>query len=360
MNTKRFYLTRALLVTAALATLATRVKADPLPGRDKLKFDQQPMLATNILDYNGTVQTYYGHDELSTAYGFPNAIGTTTTYDGRFMADDFADNFSTPVLHVKWWGSYLGNFINPKAPVNKFLISFESDQPSTSVPPTFSTPGQPLLNQVLNRASGPLTPGSGTFTEKLVQPATPGSDAVYEYNGELDINNAFPEAAGKVYWLKIAAMVDVPPGIQFPVANPPAAVTKWGWHNRDYTIQDALASPVPIPGETQVGVIGGNNTPVYHFQDDAVTGDVHVDVSPPLGTALNPFIHQAGYLPTFYVDGLDGPGSSAAPGISHFSKDLAFQLFTQVPEPSTCLLLLSGGIGLGMLRRRFRRPAMSA
>lgn len=361
MNAQYIRLAAMTSLLASLLILATQTQADPLPGRDLLKFDQQPMLATKIPDPNGTVQTYFGHDELSTVYGFPSTAGANiTTYDGRFMADDFADNFNTPVLHVKWWGSYLGNVNNPNAPVNKFLISFESDQPSTSVPPTFSTPGQPLLNQVLNRTGGPLTPGSGTFTEKLVQAATPGSDAVYEYNGELDIKNAFPEAAGKVYWLKIAAMVDVPGGIQFPPANPPAAATKWGWHNRDYTIKDTLASPVPSPGETQIGVIGGNNTPVYHFQDDAVTGDLHVDVSPPLGTALNPFIHQAGYLPTFYVDGADGPGTAAAPGISHFSKDLAFQLFTQVPEPGACRLFLTGCVGIATLRRRFRRSVSNA
>jgi hypothetical protein len=307
------------------------------------------MLNTPIADPNGTVTTYSGHDELSTAYGFVNsASNTITQYDGRFMADDFADNFNTPVLHVKWWGSYLGNVINTATPVNKFLISFESDQPATTANPN-SQPLQPLLNQVLTL--GALAPGSGTYTEKLIQPATPNSDAIYEYNGELA--NPFAEKRDTVYWLKVAAMVDVPAGIQFPANNPPTSVTQWGWHNRDYTIKDTLASPAVSPGETQVGTIG--NSPIYHFQDDAVAGDVRIVTTvPPATSPLNPFVFQTNYLPQNYIDGVDGPGSAipGTHGIGAYSKDLAFELYTNVPEPSTCLLLLSGGLGLTVIGRR--------
>jgi hypothetical protein len=341
----------ALLSLVASATLfVTQAHADPLPGENRLKFDQQPMLNTPVVGPNGTVQIYHGHDELSTAYGFANAVSPTITqYDGRFMADDFADNLNSPVLHVKWWGSYLGNVINPNAPVNKFLISFESDQPAGPAP-SFSRPDQPLLNQVLTL--GALAPGSGTYTEKLIQAATPGSDAIYEYNGELA--NPFPEQKDTVYWLKIAAMVDVPAGIQFPPSTPPTTITQWGWHNRDYTINDTYASPVVSPGESLVGTIG--ISPVYHFQDDAVAGDVRIVTTvPPATSTLNPFISQSNYSPQFYVDGLDGPGVAGAPGISHFSKDLAFQLYTSVPEPSTYLMAISGCFGLALIRRQARR-----
>ena len=65
------------------------------------------------------------------------------------MADDFADKFKSPVVHVKWWGSYLNNFTTPNIPVNKFLISFESDvpDPNPTNPEDFSHPGEPLLNR---------------------------------------------------------------------------------------------------------------------------------------------------------------------------------------------------------------------
>ena len=107
-------------------------QADPLPGRNVLKFDQEPMVATAVQG-----QIYFGHDELSTAYGVSNTAGPPLNYQGTFMADDFSDNFNTPVVHVTWWGSYLNdnNAAAPQPHVQKFLIAFESDNPAT--------PGQP-------------------------------------------------------------------------------------------------------------------------------------------------------------------------------------------------------------------------
>ncbi len=63
--------------------------------------------------------------------------------------------------------------------------------------------------------------------------------------------------------------------------------------------------------------------------------------------------------PTNYIDGVDGPagqmipGAPPTPGISRFSKDLAFELYTKnnVPEPSSCLLMLLGFAGLATRRR---------
>ena len=121
-----------------------------------LKFSQQPMDATPIIGPNGTTQRYWGHDELSTAYGSATRYGPDDLTLGNFMADDFADKFSSPVVHVKWWGSYLNNFIVPNIPVNKFLISFESDIPAGPNNP-FSRPGEPLLNQIVRRGPWRLT-----------------------------------------------------------------------------------------------------------------------------------------------------------------------------------------------------------
>ena len=341
----------AALLAAGFAAVAT---ADPLPGRDKLKFSQLPMIDTPVNDNNGTVQKFNGHDELSTAYGFFNtAINAIPSYDGRFMADDFADLSNDPVLHVKWWGSYLLN--NPNVPVNKFLISFESDTPAGPAP-SFSHPDQPLLNQVVFK--GPLAPGSGTYTETLLPGTTSVDGPIYEYNAELHLNKPFPEKADTVYWLKIAAMVDVPAAAgTFDPYNPQTSLvpmTQWGWHNRDYTMQDTLASTsVAGGGEILDGNING--TSIYHFQDDAVTGDVRINVLGSGGLVM-PDVFQpvANMLPTFYKDGIDGPAGAVpgAQGISHFSKDLAFNLYTyQVPEPSSCLLMLMGLVGLFRRRR---------
>ena len=118
-------MTAFTMVVVILAVLGRQAYADPLPG-EILKFSQLP-LASGVPGVNPYTGPYLpppftnglpiapqtlpgapfpGHDETSTAYfgTTPNGIG----YNGQFMADDFADNFTTPVVHVTWWGSYEG------------------------------------------------------------------------------------------------------------------------------------------------------------------------------------------------------------------------------------------------------------
>ena len=331
-----------LAIIGSSGVLTDNSKGDPLPGEIP-KFSQQPMINTTI---GG--QVYFGHDELSTAYGVGTAASPPTSYRGTFMADDFADKFSTPVVHITWWGSYLNNNItpNPQPPVQKFLIAWESDKP-VGIGQPFSTPDQLLQYEVVT--AGPLAPGSGTFTETLVRGPDPViGEALYRYNAELKL--PFNQQPDTVYWLKIAALVDTPTPIVQPI---PPGVTQWGWHNRDYTINDPLASTAPAvnPGEFQDGTIPGTNLPIWHFQDDAVTGNLDFIVNPPVGT---PTINQTQMSPTHYlfvnsagVGPIDGP-----PGIELHSKDLAFRLFTVIPEPASCLLLVGGVAGLALVRRR--------
>lgn len=335
----------ALLVTA-------QVTADPLPLRDQLKFSQEPMVNTTIPGPNG-IGIYHGHDELSTLYNSAPVGTPITDYSGVAMADDFADAFSSPVLHVKWWGSYMNNTLNANNAVSKFLIAFESDIPANQNPAgPFSTPGQVLSSQIVN--AGPLSPGSGTFTEKLVLSVPAPGEDIYEYNAELHLGKEFFQQPETVYWLKIAALVDVVPGV---------VPLQWGWHNRDYTIMDPLAAAVtpPVaPGERDERIELGipYPTPVWHFQDDSVSAQTRITVDSMMPN-MPVLVQQFGYIPQHYVDGLDGPGPIVAadgtvlqPGIGAFSKDLAFQLFTHsIPEPSTCLLMAVSFVGL-MVRRK--------
>jgi len=342
------------VLVAILAVGSTVVLADPLPGRDVLKFQQLPLdnltypVGDPINGYQN--RTYWGHDNFSTAYSRMTDNGTIV-YDSRFMADDFADLFDSPVVHVKWWGSYLAP--GDGIPVDKFLISFETDiSADPTDPASYSRPGQPLLNQIVTR--GPLAPGSGTFTEKPISPGgDPLFETLYEYNAELNLGAEFNQVANEVYWLKIVALVDVPAGVgPIDPENPPSFVPQWGWHNRDYTKFNPLASTTPDvnPGEHLAGFL--DPTPgvrVYHFQDNAVAGQVFVDPAGqtlPDGTVV-PLVLQdpLRMAPTYYRDDLDGPGVTGLSGpiVMHtYSQDLAFALYTVVPEPTSILLLLTG------------------
>src|SRR5262245_34030801 len=265
-----------ICVFVALCVLAFAVGqtwADPLPG-EILKFQQLPLnnglpvinpytgpyINTNGLPIPlptvGGVQ-FPGHDELSTVR--PDTANPTI-YRGTYMADDFADRFLTPVVHVRWWGSYMNSPTIPDR-VNRFLISFESDVPAVGTTP--SHPGNPLLNQVVSLAAAPVP---GSFSEQVIPGSGAGSPdgPLYQYNAELrfpffenidSLGNPKPDT---IYWLKIVALAD---------ANQPNLA--WGWHNRDWSIPDPLASvpPAVSPGEHVAGVIPLNQ-PVYHFQDD--------------------------------------------------------------------------------------------
>jgi len=322
----------AILTVVALAVICVPAIADPLPGQI-LKFQQLPMYGTPIVNNQGVVTRYFGHDEASTAY--LNAAGGA--YSGTFMADDFADRFDTPVVHVTWWGSYLGSqgVVNG---VRQFAIMFESDVPADGTQ-GFSHPGSVLLAQtVVNDAANPGSPG--TFTETLVSPGgAPLNEALYKYNAELKA--PFQQKPDTVYWLKIVALID-----------DPDSQIRWGWHNRDYTVQDSLASTnPPLPGEVDEQPIIDPKypSPVWHFQDDAVTG--FIELYP--GTQAD--VVQTQFKPVNYMGGADGPGPAAGAtdgGIGQFSKDLAFELYT-IPEPATLGLLALGG--LAMLRRRRRK-----
>ncbi len=338
MTTHRTLTTLKALLACTLVTawLAADAAADPLPLRDKLKFSQKPMDQTQVVG-----QVYWGHDEISTAYGFTGA--QPQSYRGDFIADDFADTLSSPVVHVKWWGSYLGNS-EQYGNVKKFLIAFEQDVPTPNgLGYSYPDPFGPIHSQIVT--VGTLNPQSGTFTETFKSNGGPPLlEHLYEYNAELKV--PFPQLKDTVYWLKIVALVDIPTGVN--PNDPMAQIPRWGWHNRDYTQQNLTASPNVSPGENLQGTAASG--PIWHFQDDAVAG--FLDVNTFVNTAgvevvQNVNQHLLTFQPENYVDNWDGP-----PGIDQFSKDLAFELYTTVPEPTSFGLMGVALAGVALRRRR--------
>jgi PEP-CTERM motif len=331
---KSLNITTVLAAFALCAAFYGQACADPL-SNEVLKFQQLPLNNGQGPSVGGA--PYPGHDEWSTA-----RIDTSNnTFQGTFMADDFADLSNDPVVHVRWWGSYDLNF-NNTATAQQFLISFEKDVPAGPAP-SFSQPGQAILSQIVTK--GALFAGSGTFTETLINGNVP--EHLYQYNAELKV--PFAEMANNVYWLKIVALND--PAVDGGVYN-------WGWHDRDWGIKDPFASTPPVvsPGEGDIGPLidpNGTPLPVYHFQDDAVSGGVLIAPN-----AAGITVQQTGLKPENYIQipgaiPIDGP-----PGIELFSKDLAFELYsTKVPEPSTLVLLSAGAVGLGAMIWRRRRKA---
>jgi hypothetical protein len=300
-----------------IGIIAGPAQADPLTN-EVLKFFQIPLNNGLVLLPPGAVfppasvpAPWPGHDEFSTAYRLAPTGPGTNIYNGTYMADDFCDYQSTPIVHVMWWGSYSNNIYAGGVP--RFLIAFESDvaagSPSNTVP--YSHPGTNIVSQIVTR--GPLAPRSGTFTELLMPigpgPANPDGN-LYQYNAELAI--PVPEQSNQVMWLKIVALST-------------NSVIQWGWHNRDYGIWDPLACTPPgvVPGEFN---IGPPEMPIWHFQDDAVTGPVTVFLSPVTNIVT---LVQTNWFPTFYLPSYDG---------INYSKDLAFALYTETshcPPPPT-------------------------
>lgn len=375
-------LTYTIMLSGAMASLVlglgTVAQADPLPG-EVLKFSQAPMIDVTIGDNH-----YFGHDEVSTGFYRPwgEVVPTIVpapapslgSYAGRFMADDFADEVSGPVVHLRWWGSYLtrplcdGSDAIPPAPVTKFGIAFYADVPAEPgaaeslggavqcLPDGLSHPGELLLAPVVNRDTA-LAPASGTFVEKMISPGGPPlHEALYEYNAELAL--PFQQQANTVYWLSIVALVDVPTQVQpvcgagdYPDYATIVPLTLWGWHNRNYLIEDTLASDEVVPGERVVGTIGPTQEKIWHFQDDAVAGYSGGLVQATM-TETDPALPY--FRPQHYRDGLDGPC-----GIGRYSKDLAFEIYT-IPEPATLALAAAAGFMCLPSRRRLQAMRVAA
>jgi len=261
----------------------------PFDGQTEVKFQQLSDLDS-------------GHDEESTAYAVawdPCNPTKPIGYEGRFIADDFADYFDTPIVALTWWGSYVEG--QRHGGVERFLIGFESGStPSSSRGDMF---------QIVDLTTSG-TPGAGQFTETDTLSAEPLDGTIYKYSAKL--RRPFEQDPNTVYWLKIVALVNGN-DVNKPV---------WGWHIRNYRVEDLFAAKAPdvIPGEHVDGICGVTN--VWHFQNAATSGNLHLTLDPDVPGCFD--VEQTGYNSEFYWPSIDSDYAC----IGNYEMDLSFELFT--------------------------------
>ncbi len=287
-------------IVAGVVAVATSAWADPFPW-EQLKFFQSPL--------SGGVGVYPVGAAYNPATDAPapflgqDITSTLNPTINSLVLDDFGDYNPGDIHHVTWWGSYENG---STALASAFQISFY-----TNVPGTVSTPGTLIARDIVNPAAT-LSDSSSTYTETPVItsiypsgiPGGPGDGILYQYNAEL--NFEVPDAyLGNVEWIGIQA-----------ISTDPTVV--WGWHDRDYGIFDPYANP------------NDGAAPFYHYADDAVQ-----------------YTAAGSYQPLYYDPTYDGINTS---------MDMAFALYTTVPEPGSLTLLAAGFF----LLRRHRPRALES
>jgi hypothetical protein len=275
------------------------VPAQPMPGMklaEVPKWSQRPqnMQGENVpsdIDWRAVMQ--------------PTPGDTIPNWN---VADDFRSD-GRPITAVRWWGSYFDNAAALQ-PEDGFVISFFSDIPADPNDPAgaFSRPGDLLGTYVAPIASIKKSP-----TDMI------GWDMhdVWEYEVQLewthlehasDIATAeeFQEKEGVIYWVSITAenghQIDMATWDSFDTGEAPLPFHYWGWHtSRDEFNDEPVMTMLTMPPDT-----GEWNYGPWEL----IVRD-------------------------------------------HPARDMAFELLTPIPEPSTVtLLLLGAAIGFGSWRKR--------
>jgi hypothetical protein len=245
------------------------------------------------------------------------------------IADDFRDPFDTPVLTVRWWGSYVGPTFGPgpEGPMpifgpgseDGYLISFFKDipaDPDGGIP--FSMPGELLGSYAVSfdKVWVEPTPYIGWDQEEIYEYKANLMDAHLDHASDLAGPMGFNQRAGEIYWISIVAEV----GHKLSLVEDATGNVVWV---EEPTGKMAMPNP-----ENEEGHYWGWHTSPIRFNDIATMGHL---IMP--GNEWQYFNWQP-----------------IQP--KHELLDMAFELYT-VPEPASALLIGLVLVAAGGLRLRF-------
>jgi hypothetical protein len=187
------------------------------------------------------------------------------------IADDFRDEFKTPVRTVRWWGSYVGptfqqvpgGVIPLTGPGSEdgYAISFFADVPVGPNNP-FSHPDGLLGSYLLplDKVSIKPTPYVGWDMHPIWEYEANLMDAHLDHPSPLADPMGFNQRPGEVYWISIAAEVGHKITlIPDPAGGDPIWVSEdtgkfanshyWGWHTSPVHFNDiATMGHLVMPG----------------------------------------------------------------------------------------------------------------
>lgn len=266
------------------------------------------------------------------------------------IADDFEDPFDSPVITVRWWGSYVGpTYIpdpEPTAPPldvffgpgseDGYVISFFEDLPGPRGDPVnYSRPAQLLGTYTFNMSSIRIkeTPYLGWDMHRIYEYEVDLMDGHLEHpgteqNGNVPaMPNGFYQQPDTRYWISIMAEV----GHEL-IWDDTGATGDSVWVEVP-TGKRAIPMPLADPNDPETG------HPEGHFWG------WHTSPLPEYDVATMGHLYMPGQEWIYHSWNMIQP--------QHELLDMAFELLT-VPEPATCGLLAVGLIASGGIRLRRR------
>jgi hypothetical protein len=197
----------------------------------------------NVLKYSQKIGhlTPLGNDMHSWGEDIPSDVDwmkimqSPTVPPNWVIADDFRDPYSTPVMTVRWWGSYVGPTFQQVAggvtPImgpgseDGYLISFFSDIPAGTGGVPYSRPGELLGSYALSFDKVWVEPTSyiGWDQHPIWEYKANLMDAHLDHPTSYADPMGFRQKAGEIYWISIVAEV----GHKLELVTDPDGTVRW-------------------------------------------------------------------------------------------------------------------------------------